>query len=73
MSRYKGCRMNKHYNGEQVHTSKLCADDVRLIDALIGEDLPLSTIARKFNVSRNAVWDIKHGYTWKHITGTGLE
>lgn len=69
--RYKGHRMNKHYNGEHVHTSKLCAADVRLIDELIGDDVPLATIAKKFGVSRNAIWDIKHGYTWKHITGIG--
>ena len=71
MPRYKGHRTNKHYNGEHVHTSKLSAADVRLIDALIGEDISLSTIANKFGVSKNAIWDIKHGYTWKHITGIG--
>lgn len=69
--RWQGVRINRTHNGERVHTAKLCADDVRLIDALINENVPLSDIARKFNVSRNAVWDIKQGYTWKHITGIG--
>jgi len=70
--RWKGTRLNKHHNGERVHTSKLCADDVRLIDALLrDEQMSLNTIATKFGVSRNAIWDIKHGYTWKHITGVG--
>lgn len=69
--RWQGKRSNVHYKGERVHTAKLTADDVRLIDALLAEGLSQSDIARKFNISRNAVWDIKSGYTWKHITGVG--
>jgi len=72
MSRCKFVRINKAYKGERVHSSKLTADDVRLIDGLLAEGLSLRTIATKFDVSRNAIWDIKRGYTWKHITGVEL-
>lgn len=69
MSRCKFIRNNKAYKGERVHTAKLTEADVRLIDGLLAEGLSLGKIAAKFDVSRNAVWDIKRGYTWKHITG----
>ena len=71
MARCKFVRVNKAHKGERVHTAKLTAADVRLIDGLLAEGLSLGTIADKFNVSRNAIWDIKRGYTWKHITGVG--
>lgn len=71
--RAQGKFVNKNYHGERVHSSKLTADDVRLIDALLCDgNLKQSEIARKFGVSRNAIWDIARGYTWKQITGAGL-
>jgi len=56
-----------------VHSAKLTVQDVRLIDALlVDEDMSMGQIADKFNVSRNAIWDIAHGKTWKQVTGAGL-
>lgn len=69
----RGKRIHKHYHGERVHTAKLTADDVLLIDALLTDgELSQREIARKFNVSHNAVWDIARGYSWKQVTGIGL-
>jgi len=71
--RPKGKFVNKNYHGERVHTAKLNAEDVRLIDALLCEgNLKQSEIAQKFGVSRNAIWDIARGYSWKQVTGIGL-
>jgi predicted DNA-binding protein (UPF0251 family) len=69
--RPKGRSFNKSYRGERIPASKLTADDVRLIDALLAEDLKQSEIARKFEVSRNTINSIALGRTWKHITGIG--
>jgi DNA invertase Pin-like site-specific DNA recombinase len=70
--RPKGKFINKNYHGERVHTAKLTADDVRLIDRLLSDgELKQSEIARKFNVSRNAIYDIARGYSWKQVTGVG--
>jgi predicted DNA-binding protein YlxM (UPF0122 family) len=71
--RAQGKYINKNYHGEKVHTAKLTAYDVRLIDALLeDENMSMGKIAQKFNVSRNAIWDIAHGNTWKQVTGVGL-
>ena len=45
--------------------AKLCVDDVQLIRQL--SDLPASVVAEKFEVSRQAVQDIRRGWTWKHV------
>ena len=71
--RSQGKYTNKNYHGERVHSAKLTVQDVRLIDALlVDEDMSMGQIADKFNVSRNAIWDIAHGKTWKQVTGAGL-
>lgn len=71
--RAQGKRIHTNYHGERVHTAKLTADDVRLIDKLLADDtLTLGQIADKFGVSRNAIWDISRGYSWKQVTGIGL-
>lgn len=67
----KGRRLNKTYRGERVHAAKLTEADVRLIDALLCEGMKQSEIARKFDISRNAISEIARGITWKHITGVG--
>jgi hypothetical protein len=67
MSRSKGKFINKNYHGTRVHTSKLTPDDVRLIDALLCDGMKQSVIANKFNVSRNCIYDIAHGITWKQV------
>jgi len=70
--RSKGKLVHKNYHGTRVHTAKLTADDVRLIDALLGEGIKQSVIAEKFGVSRNAINDIAKGHTWKQVLGAGL-
>jgi len=70
--RAKGKHIHKHYHGTRVHTAKLTADDVRLIDALLSEGMKQSVIAEKFAVSRNAINDIAKGHTWKQVLGVGL-
>lgn len=71
--RSQGKSVNKNYHGVRVHSAKLTEDDVLLIDALLlDESMSMGQIAKKFNVSRNAVWDIAHGKTWKQVTGVGL-
>jgi len=70
--RARGIHIHKHYHGERVHTAKLTADDVRLIDALLADgSIKQSEIADKFGVSRNAINDIALGKTWKQVTGVG--
>jgi len=71
--RTQGKYINKNYHGERVHTAKLTVDDVRLIDRLLSDgELKQSEIANKFGVSRNAIYDIARGYSWKQVTGAGL-
>ena len=54
-----------------MHTAKLTKDDVLLIDALLCDGVPQSTIAKKFDVSRNCINDIAQGKTWKQVLGVG--
>ena len=71
--RTQGKYTNKNYHGERVHTAKLTVDDVRMIDRLLSDgELKQSEIATKFGVSRNAIYDIARGYSWKQVTGVGL-
>jgi uncharacterized protein YjcR len=70
--RPKGVYVNKNYHGTRVHTAKLTPDDVRLIDSLLAEGMKQTEIAKKFGVSRNCIWDIARGYSWKQVTGAGL-
>ena len=72
MARAKGIRVNQNYHGTRVHTAKLTPEDVRLIDTLLCDGVAQSTVADKFNVSRNAIHDIATGRTWKQVTGAGL-
>jgi len=66
----KGKFIHTFYHGERVHTAKLTADDVRLIDALLAEEtISQSEIARKFGVTRNTINSIALGKTWKQVTG----
>ena len=69
--RAKGIYIHKHYHGTRVHTAKLTKDDVLLIDALLCDGVPQSTIAKKFDVSRNCINDIAQGKTWKQVLGVG--
>lgn len=50
--------------GEKQGLSKVTEDEVLKIKAL---DLPQRTIAKMFNVSQKAIWQIKNNKTWKHV------
>lgn len=50
--------------GSRVFSSKLKEEDVKIILTLQGTN---TAIAKRFNVSRGAIWHIKNKKTWKHI------
>ena len=53
--------------GENHTNSKLYNDDAIAIKRLLLTGERVTSIARKFGVSKNAISDIKFGRTWKHI------
>ena len=56
--------MGIHSTGEQ-HPSAKITDDIAY--KIKHSDKKVSVIADEYNVSRNIVWKIKEGVTWKHI------
>jgi predicted DNA-binding protein YlxM (UPF0122 family) len=62
----KGRHINGHFGAK--HTSaRLTEHDVKLIMQLV-DDLSLGDIADKFDVSKTAIYDIKHARSWKYLT-----
>ena len=53
--------------GEKNHLSKLKAEQVKQIKALLREGETCTWIAKLFNVHKNTISSIKTGRTWKHI------
>jgi predicted DNA-binding protein YlxM (UPF0122 family) len=62
----KGRHINGHY-GEKHTSARLTEHDVKLIMQLV-DDLSLGDIADKFDVSKTAIYDIKHARSWKYLT-----
>jgi predicted DNA-binding protein YlxM (UPF0122 family) len=62
----KGRHINGHY-GEKHTSARLTEHDVKLIMELV-DDLSLGDIADKFDVSKTAIYDIKHARSWKYLT-----
>lgn len=61
--------MKKGYNvGEKNASAKLTEDDVRKIRKLIAEGVPITTLARTFDVTKQEISLIKNRKTWKHVT-----
>ena len=59
----------RHRRGEQHPLSKLTEDRVARIKALLAEDkLSLSEIAREFGVATSAIFSIKKGRAWRHVS-----
>jgi hypothetical protein len=60
---------NRHVSplGEKNGKSKLTNDQVREIKIILKKSNKIRETARKFNVSRYAIQDIKSGKTWSHI------
>lgn len=46
---------------------KLTTEQVIEIKSLINLGVTMTKIAKKYNVSSNAIYEIKHGITWKHV------
>lgn len=53
--------------GERCGRSKLTRSDVVEIRALLAEGVQCATIARRFGVRQQSIWQIKAGRTWKHV------
>lgn len=52
---------------ERTHTTKLTANEVREIRALIAEGSDLTDLAERFGVSRSNIEFIKERKTWRHV------
>jgi predicted DNA-binding protein YlxM (UPF0122 family) len=62
----KGRHVNGHF-GEKHTAARLTESDVMLIMQLV-DDLSLGELADKFEVSKTAIFDIKHARSWKYLT-----
>ena len=62
-------RMNHLYaHGEQVHSAKLSANNIKQILQLAKNGLERRVIAKRFHVHRHHILIILRGIRWKHIT-----
>jgi group I intron endonuclease len=59
--------------GERNFQAKLTEKQVYEIKELLGQGIEQKEIASRFNVGRNAIYNIKYGKTWKHITNNYQE
>lgn len=67
-----GKRVGKEFlynRGTDNSHAKLIDDDVEEIVMLLEMGVPMPQIANQFVVSRDTIWDIRNGESWKHITG----
>ena len=55
-----------HVRGSDVHCSRLTKAQV--IEKFLNRDMPVMYYARKFNVDRKTVWNVRNGNSWKHVT-----
>jgi len=46
---------------------KLTYEQVEEIRKLLAEGIKMNKISKKYNVSATAIWEIKHGKSWKHV------
>lgn len=53
--------------GEKNSQAKLTENDVKEIIKLLKNNVSLSKIGEKYNVSKSTISSIKRGKTWKHI------
>jgi hypothetical protein len=58
---------NTHMRGEGNGRHKLMTEQVKSIRNEYNPKLPLSILARKYDVSDGAIWFIVHNITWKNI------
>lgn len=58
---------NKVRLGSAHHKAKLTENDIPTIRKLISESVPLTEIAKRFNVGPPNIGWIKRGLTWRHV------
>lgn len=58
---------NKRPPGEKNHQSKLKDYEVKEIKKELTRDAKHSSLAKKYGVSRAAIWSIYKGKTWTHV------
>jgi hypothetical protein len=64
----KGRHRPGHLPGHQNPSAVLSEDEAReILKLALSGDLSQREIGEMFGVSETAVWDIKHGRTWKHL------
>lgn len=66
LTRKKGTTTGKK-RGENNAMSKITDDIALEIKKLLAQSIPQAEIARRFNISKYLVFDIKRERTWKHI------
>lgn len=54
-------------SGERHHKARLTDDAVRMIRCLHAEGIPMESIGKRFDVTKQTVWGIVHRKTWVHI------
>jgi len=54
--------------GSNIGTSKLNEDQVKEIKISLSQDDTITHIAKKYSVTKQAIFLIKNGKTWKHVT-----
>jgi group I intron endonuclease len=60
-------KISKANSGENHPCAKLTKDDVNNIKELISNNLSCDTISKIFNVTKQTIYNIKSGKTWKNI------
>lgn len=62
-------RLGRMSRGEQHYRAKLTEDAVRDIAQRLAADETITSIARRHGVTRGAIYFIKDGTSWGHLTG----
>lgn len=62
-------KKNRHtiLNGSKNGNSKLLENDVFMIKLRLSKGESQAAIARSFSVTKENIWCIDRGYTWKHV------
>lgn len=55
--------------GSQIHFAKLHESDIPVIMQMLGDGATCAGIARQYDVTASAISLIKHGRSWRHVTG----
>jgi len=61
--------MQDIFTTEDGRLGHLCVGDVKQIRKMLSSRIDPASLADKFNLSMDAIWDIAHGETWKAVNG----